>query len=651
MSYGVKYKCEFKSSLNADIKVYILKEDYNSAVQDITMSGIPVRINYVGEEEKYNIIRGSECILEFQSEYNNQFSEIMLADLYTFQVQIWKNNSMIWQGFVVQDNYTEPFQSAPYFISIRATDGLGSLKTIDFKSADSSFYLNQMTFIEVIQKCLSKLKNATQLVTSIDVFESRIDRVDTKNEALNKISVNPYLFIEDDLNTLKCDVVLTYILQIFNCYIHYSNGKYFIERVNYKYNETIIRRNYPINFDGVLAPVASVTTENISGNIGRNTGLLLTDGDASITYQPLFNKIQIDSDVVNANAIIVNSYFRNWNASTGVPFNWVKSGTLNIAKLNNIQSGDYIQVNEKVADANLSYTSNMLTALNVNFNGYNSDAKLSIKFASAGNARFMVKAMSANKTFYLECYPNDESGEVQYTGAWKENPTYCKIERNFIATRPGQVGAWYVTNIDDMNLPTEIRSLQFSLLPSYDTSSFSGGYRVRQFTPTISTSESTDINGTRYTVASTKLNNDTYSDLSPSMGEFANTHYVNQLLINGEYTQEWYRDGKNEKLPLIEIAGRSILNQYRRNFQQFSGTVLGHFEFGKVYNIDGAEGKFMPYKANLDLKNDTTEVEFSELLPDVDDSTDVALKLINYADGEYLTRANPPSLTRRGRNN
>ncbi|RAJ25006.1 hypothetical protein [Pedobacter cryoconitis] len=649
MSYGIKYKCEFTSTLNKNIKVYILKKDYNSAQIELRMGGEPARINYTGgSESKFDIIRGSECILEFYSEYDGQFQEIMLADAQDYQVQIWKSDQMIWQGYVIQDNYSEPFLAAPYLVSIRATDGLGNLKHNDFMADDTSFYLDKMTCIEVIQKCLAKLKNGTQVITSVDLFETRISRSEANNEALNCISVNPYLFIKDDLNALKCNVALSYILEVFNAYIYYKAGKYYIERLSYKLNDIITRRVYNINFDGSISAVVKSYTENISRIISRDSGLRLINADHNITYQTPFNKVQIDSDVVNSNNIVVNSFFRNWNNSIGIPFNWVKSGIFAISKLTYITTGDAIRVTQKATDAQLNYTTNKLTAGNVNFSGYKTTAKLSIKFASNGNARFMVKASTATKSYYLYCTSSVQTGDItdpnfefKYTGSWKDYATHCTIERG--TDSRSEIDAWYVSNITDMNLPADIKSLEFSLLPAFDTSKFTGGYRVRQFTPIITTSEASDYYGQRYNISSSKVNRETFTDLKPALGEFGNVSLVNQTRLNDDFTLNWYRDGKTETRPLLELVGQTILNQYRCPFRQFSGSLYGEFDFSMVYKINGLDGRYIPFKAGISLKSDTIDVEFFELLNDTDEVSDKIGKVTNYKDSNYTTNPDPTS--------
>lgn len=140
-----------------------------------------------------------------------------------------------------------------------------------------------------------------------------------------------------------------------------------------------------------------------------------------------------------------------------------------------------------------------------------------------------------------------------------------------------------------------VTSIEFSLLPSYDTQKKTGGrvpisysydygYRVREFTPTIFDTVDTVVNGQRYKAASNKVNREVYANLQPRIGQFGNLRLVNQIAIAGAYSLNWYRNGKTESRSLLDIAALSTLNQYRTAFIQFTGSLMGNFDFGSVYN-------------------------------------------------------------------
>lgn len=645
--YGIKYKCEFKSVKGLKYNVYILQRNYNSARIDMRMGGSPVQINYTSSSEnKFEIIRGSECVLNIFSEYDSQFSEIMLADKNEFMVQVWLNDNLHWQGYVIQDNYSEPFLSAPYLISLRATDGLGDLKLLDFANASGSVFLNDMTFAESILSILALLKNGTELVTSIDVFEASIDRINASNESLNCLTVNPFIFLKNALNALKCDEVLKMILELFQCYIYYKQGKYYIERINYKVNESVTRRTYSINFDGVQSIGNVVSSASIRGEIKKNTDLMFINGDHTISYIPSYNKVSVDCDVIDPKNLIANNLFRFWDSASLIPFNWQKVGTLNIAKVDYPRSGSALRIDSKAEDAAINFSTNMLKPVKTSFQGLLTSAdSIEIKLASYGNVRLMVKANTTSGAQYMTASGYTQDLTIKYDASFSTTPSTCKIARGTgdRADTSNPDGVWYSTTLT-CDLPVNTQTIEFAFMPSYDTDKYTQGCIIREFTPTIKVSdESRDI-GDNYSITTTKNNKETYGDFAPKLGEFAAKGVLNKILITkptGKVdTVSWYRDGIAEQKALLEIAVRSIINQYRRPFRTFSGSFYGLFDVSKVYNIETLTGLFMPYKVSKDLIMDMNNVEFFELLPENDDSTDKYLRLSNYKDGDYTTASN-----------
>ncbi|MEJ5962823.1 hypothetical protein [Pedobacter immunditicola] len=649
MAYGIKYKCAFSSIKGLKYQVYILKKDYDSAIIEIeNMGATPVEINYTSNSEnKFEIIRGSECILNIYSDFDGQFSEIMVADAKEYQVQVWLNDTLHWQGYVIQDNYSEPFQSAPYLISLRATDGLGDLKFLDFTAENGSPYLTDMTFAEAILNCLGKLKNGSQLITSNDVLEARIDRNDLKNEAFNNLTVNPFIFLEDDLNTLKCDEVLKMILELFQCYIYYKKGKYHIERVNYKLNDVITRRTYSINFDGIQDSTnPTVNNENIRSEISKTSGLSFINADHNITYVPAYNKVQIENNVTDPNNLLHNNYFRNWDSSNTSPLSWVKSGNISIGKKDFTRSGSALHILTKVEDNAISYTTNRIYPIRNAFVGSKNkraDDKLTITIANQGNVRFMVKATTVRLgTHYLYCERDTEvTNAIQYKAEFKgATPSFCKIPAPESVV--SGTDEWFVNSLEVL-LPVDTVTLDIAFLPSF-TATYNQDCIIREFTVAITAGTSARAVGDVYSITSDKNVRETNSDLQPTLGEFGDYWYSNQILLKSSTsklpTANWYREGKTESKPLFQLCSQAILNQYRTPFKLFSGSFYGAFDFAKVYEIQHLIGLYMPYKSSSDLKLDLHKVDFFELLNDADVATDKAERNLKYKDGDYSTISN-----------
>ncbi|WP_316817278.1 hypothetical protein [Pedobacter nyackensis] len=643
VGYGIKYKCEFTSIKGLDYKIYILQKEYDSAIYDLRMGGNPIQINYTnGSENKFEIIRGSECVLNFFSEYDGQFAEIMYADKNDFLVQILLNDELHWQGYIIQDNYNEPFASAPYPMSLRATDGLGDLKLIDFAQENGSIFLNNMTFVEVIINCLSLLNNGAELVTSNDVFEARIDRNVATNEAFNSLTVNPFVFLKNELNVKKCDEVIRSILELFQCYIYYKGGKYHIERINYKINETISRRTYNINFNGEQSILPVFSTENIRGKIERNGLLSFINNDQNSTFAAAYNKVKTESSIIPPLNLVINNYLRHWDDTANVPLYFNKLGTVDIAKVPISRSGDALWIKDRVADADISYSTNMLTPVKTSFQGGLSTGQdsLNIKVAHRGNTRFIVKVTTPTSVHYLNSSGYTESGVVGYDAWFTTTPSNVKFSYFGAGRLPiDDEISWEVDEVEVL-LPLGTTDITFGLMPSYFlTGTDSSACYIREFTPTIKAGVAARSNGDTYQINSIKNNNETYEDFNPFFSEFNNAGLSNQILINTPtgrtYTKIWYRDGKAENKALLQIGIQSILNQYRTPFRLFSGSFFGEFDYTKVYEIETLQGLHMPYKVNSDLKFDTHRVDFFELLNDADSLSDKYKRFENFKDGEY----------------
>jgi len=647
MAYGLKYYSEFTSELGVNYKVQIFQKDYASATAELVMGGEPVIINYNGDEAKFSTIRGSECAITFYAKYNYQFTEIVKADKNDFQFRILKNNNLYWQGYVIQDNYSEPFMPVPYLVTLRATDGLGDLKFYDYKDLNNNLFLTKQSQIEVVLACLSKLQNGTQVSVAIDLYEARIDKNDTSNEALNRIYINPFVYLKSDDKVANCGDVLTSILEIYNAYIYYKEGVYYIDRVNYKLNNVLTRRVYNIDFAAPSSLVNYVTTSNILGSLSSTGTTRFIGGDGNLTFQTPYRYLNIDNGSSVPESLILNNQFQNWNASTGVPDYWVNSG-LNFIKTGNTRSNSILKVTSIVdSDASITAASPNLSLPNNNFTNimYQGDA-FKVNIAFYGNIRFAVKLSNGTTSNWL--YKNGDN----YT--WSTTFRTLNIQLpdgNYSENRPNRYD-WVNDFWNTLEFTTVgVTNLSFNKLdvyvyPSYNNSAgWSGtGSYIRELSVSMETNNTNNYQGEIYKLSTSKLYTDSYDDLNPIFGEFANVGNTNQLLINTSsgytYTQSWYREGKTESKPLLQLAGTSILNQYATPFHNFTGSVRGAFDFGKVYNINSLAGRFMPYKATLNLKSDVSSIELFELLPesDLNESTYSFNRKPNLGNSSYNTR-------------
>ena len=72
--------------------------------------------------------------LEFlaQAKVDGEFATLYTSDAQAFRVDLYRGSTLIWQGFITPELYSEPYIAPPYNVKVTATDNLGELKLSDY---------------------------------------------------------------------------------------------------------------------------------------------------------------------------------------------------------------------------------------------------------------------------------------------------------------------------------------------------------------------------------------------------------------------------------------------------------------------------------------------------------------------------------------
>jgi hypothetical protein len=159
MAYGVKYELDFSDIKGNKRSVQILKQDYTGVVNSIVGTDNPVIIKYTNDDDFYNPIIGSSCVLNIKTTDTISYDEFTDFDEREYKIRVnigvqdesadinsplweltdtnweatdfnWAASTdfqVYWEGFLVSDTFTEAIQSKPFDISLRAIDNLGAL--------------------------------------------------------------------------------------------------------------------------------------------------------------------------------------------------------------------------------------------------------------------------------------------------------------------------------------------------------------------------------------------------------------------------------------------------------------------------------------------------------------------------------------------
>lgn len=128
-SYGPIYEFAFDSQNGADILIVISKKDYTGDVERRPLGRAPIL-----KRENNGVIYGTSLELYAECKVDGEYAEFYTSSADEFKVDVWKDEVIIWTGFITPELYSEPDIAPPYDVQIIATDGIGELKNFIFET-------------------------------------------------------------------------------------------------------------------------------------------------------------------------------------------------------------------------------------------------------------------------------------------------------------------------------------------------------------------------------------------------------------------------------------------------------------------------------------------------------------------------------------
>ncbi len=161
-------------------------------------------------------IMGTSLEMAIQSDEDFELIGFYSADNRKHKVSLKKNGQVIWSGYVLPEQYQEPYIAPPYDVIVTASDGLGILKNIDFD------LIGKHSFLAIIKHCVDKLDLDFGFIIASDLWETRMSRTVT-----GLLQANIDVFIYEGKS---CYEVLDNILSDIDACITQINGNWFVGR-------------------------------------------------------------------------------------------------------------------------------------------------------------------------------------------------------------------------------------------------------------------------------------------------------------------------------------------------------------------------------------------------------------------------------------
>src|SRR5690606_35423458 len=263
MAYKERYYHLFCDRYGNQYRASIHEDGFEGDAQLVEGGPSPVVIRYESFSDfKFDPIRASQCIITLVSSQTFNSQNFYTGDEKKFKIEIYKNSSLYWTGYLMPNGLREDFRSAPNYIVLTASDYLPGIKNIKFLQEDGSQYTGRQTFVEVLNTCTGKTGLGLTLDTYVNVYPTALTPGPTV-DPLNETDVNVQTFIEnrnrelprtpigsnyprprnkfptqtaksDKPRPMNCYEVIDYNAALWNSRFFQDDAKWKFERINYK---------------------------------------------------------------------------------------------------------------------------------------------------------------------------------------------------------------------------------------------------------------------------------------------------------------------------------------------------------------------------------------------------------------------------------
>lgn len=199
--YKTKYILGFTNDLDELYEIYFDFLNYEGDPTELTGTDDCLTIrSTAGDENKLEPILGTEALINIFVDENTPLG---IADLIAehdndIRVTVYRDedySKSIFQGFIVVEDNSQPFQDRPYILSVRALDGLGLLKGVDLVDADSLRFVGSYSVLSWIAQILHKTGQQLKLRVYFNFIESSFM---ANVGALEQVFLNSITFSQGD---------------------------------------------------------------------------------------------------------------------------------------------------------------------------------------------------------------------------------------------------------------------------------------------------------------------------------------------------------------------------------------------------------------------------------------------------------------------
>ena len=290
--------------IDTDTSVLLENVTYDLSTEENQALKSSIVLSWDGSDDKYQSLMTSSLVFDLlvKDGSDGKFFHLYTGSEDRYKVDLSdENDALLWSGFLLPDQYSEPYKYPTLFVNMTATDCIGILKGKEF--VDNAYYSQERSVIDFIATSL-KLTGLTQdIYFSPAIVASNGYRWDEIFVSGKMYTDEPKLSEVDVLPSQKKDSVydvLERLIHDLGCRLFTWKGKWFILGYNQQHKDLI--SCYLYNSNGVYQGVESLNQE-------------LTDvifyAEPNITVVSPWKKVEVSADLDEDNDLFAADYITN----------------------------------------------------------------------------------------------------------------------------------------------------------------------------------------------------------------------------------------------------------------------------------------------------------------------------------------------------
>lgn len=299
--------------------------NYEIHIRDTENSGDPlileyaerdsIRLNYLGGDVREAGIIGSELILSMEvlGGVDGKYIQYFTSNEQKWEVKniisYQQDNpeleqyggTVIWQGYLLPESYTEPWANPTFYPQFSAVDGLGLLKG---KKLTDDFYEEEKSVIEIISACLK--------LTAIDFdiyFSPAIENSHTKD--WSKIYVDTRSYVNDKEEKKSAHDILKDLMKALRCRLFQCEGRWYVEGVNKLHLKDVKFDKYSITGEFLGSLDLTKNVKNVDWYPTPSLTMVPALKEAIVTHEA--EQVEFPKNIIRENDI-------DWKTLPGVTY-------------------------------------------------------------------------------------------------------------------------------------------------------------------------------------------------------------------------------------------------------------------------------------------------------------------------------------------